>query len=186
MKSIESISTPRLIGTRIQESDFETLCTFHSDPRVMATLGGVRSRALTARYLRGFVADWEKSGFGLWMFHRREDGAFVGRGGLKTITLFGNQEVELGYSLAAEYWGRGLATEIAQAAIAIGFTTLALDEIIAFTLETNRASRRVMEKAGFHFERHFMYEHGSTVLYRMQRTDYEQSGGTDHSMGASV
>lgn len=52
--------------------------------------------------------------------------------------------VEIGWRLAAEYWGRGYATEGARAVLAYGFETLHLDEIVAFTTSTNLASHRVM------------------------------------------
>ena len=56
--------------------------------------------------------------------------------------------VEVGWRLAAEHWGRGYATEGARAALAYGFGTLGLDEIVSFTVPGNRRSIRVMEKLG--------------------------------------
>ena len=65
----------------------------------------------------------------------------------------GNDEVELAYALMAEYWGRGLATEMAKAILNVAFEQLGLTDLVCFTLTTNRASQRVMEKAGFECER---------------------------------
>ena len=56
--------------------------------------------------------------------------------------------VEAAWRLARPYWGRGYAYEAARAAIDDGFGRLGLDEIVAFTVPANRASRRVMEKLG--------------------------------------
>jgi RimJ/RimL family protein N-acetyltransferase len=56
--------------------------------------------------------------------------------------------VEIGWRLAAEYWGRGLATEGARAALRFGFERLKMSEIVSFTVPENGASRRVMEKLG--------------------------------------
>ena len=56
--------------------------------------------------------------------------------------------VEIGWRLAAEHWGRGYAPEAARAALAFGFDTLALREILSFTAVANQPSRRVMEKLG--------------------------------------
>ena len=50
--------------------------------------------------------------------------------------------------------------------VRIGFTQLKLPELISFTQVTNLASRRVMEKAGFHYERDFTYANTPHVLYR--------------------
>ena len=56
--------------------------------------------------------------------------------------------VEIGWRLAAPYWGRGYATEGARAALAVGFETLGLGEIVSSTVPGNLRSRRVMEKIG--------------------------------------
>jgi ribosomal-protein-alanine N-acetyltransferase len=68
-----------------------------------------------------------------------------------------------------ERWGEGLATELALASIDAGFGTLGLDELIAFTLIHNRASRRVMEKAGLSYEREFLHVGLPHALYRRVR-----------------
>ena len=51
--------------------------------------------------------------------------------------------VEIGWRLAAEHWGAGLATEGARAVLQHAFTALLLDEIVSFTVPDNLASRRV-------------------------------------------
>jgi RimJ/RimL family protein N-acetyltransferase len=56
--------------------------------------------------------------------------------------------VEIGWRLAPDYWGPGLATEGAQAMIGYGFKELALREIVCFTVPQNIRSRRVMDKLG--------------------------------------
>ncbi|MGE0602071.1 MAG: GNAT family N-acetyltransferase [Dehalococcoidia bacterium] len=63
--------------------------------------------------------------------------------------------LELGYRLRRETWGQGLATEGAQALIAIGFREFNAAKIFAQTYEDNAASRRVMEKLGMTFVRSF-------------------------------
>lgn len=77
--------------------------------------------------------------------------------------------MELGYAIVAERWGRGLATELGEAAVAIGFRDLDLEEVVAFTLPHNHASRRVMEKLGFAYEREFVWKGLDHVLYRIRR-----------------
>jgi RimJ/RimL family protein N-acetyltransferase len=60
--------------------------------------------------------------------------------------------VEIGWRLAAQHWGHGYATEGARAALAFGFGTLGLEEIVAFTAPRNVRSRRVMEKIGMTYD----------------------------------
>jgi [ribosomal protein S5]-alanine N-acetyltransferase len=133
---------------------------------VAATLGGVRSEAETCEWLDSNLEHWERHGFGLWLFRDREDGTLVGRGGLRRYELEGVDEVELAYTVVSERWGRGYATEIARAVVDLGAERLGIRDVVAFTLPTNVASRRVMEKAGFAYERDIVHFGLPHVLYR--------------------
>jgi RimJ/RimL family protein N-acetyltransferase len=86
----------------------------------------------------------------------------------------GRDEVELAFALCAEYWGRGLATEMAAAILAVAFERLGLEEVVCFTLTTNRASQRVMEKVGFRFEREVLDGRLPHVLYRLAAPDWRK------------
>ncbi len=59
---------------------------------------------------------------------------------------------ELGYSLAEEFWGKGLMTEAAQAVITYAFEEMNLDMLAICTGPTNERSARVIEKCGFRYE----------------------------------
>ena len=61
----------------------------------------------------------------------------------------GTREIELGYLLARKFWGKGLATEAAEACLNYGFGKLGFREIIALTDLENIASQRVLNKIGF-------------------------------------
>ena len=86
-------------------------------------------------------------------------------------------EIELGYTFLPEYWGRGLATEIAGASLEVGFEQLGMENLVCFTLTTNHASKRVMEKVGFVFEREVVHTGEATLLYRLTRDEYRQRRG---------
>jgi ribosomal-protein-alanine N-acetyltransferase len=95
------------------------------DPKVMATLapagapnGGVLSDEETRGFLRRRLDHWDRYRYGLWAFRDRANDRFVGRAGLVNIHVGGDDEVELAYALVAEYWGRGLATEMAEEILA--------------------------------------------------------------------
>ena len=90
---------------------------------------------------------------------------------MRRVEIGGSEEAEVGYAIVAERWGEGLATEIAQASVEVGFEQLGLADLVAFTLPTNLASRRVMEKVGFVYERDVEYWALPHVLYRRRRPD---------------
>jgi choline dehydrogenase-like flavoprotein len=66
----------------------------------------------------------------------------VGWGGLQHLD--DGDEIEVGYAFAREYWGRGLATELARGWLAWGFDRLHVDRIVAVADPANTASRHVM------------------------------------------
>jgi len=90
--------------------------------------------------------------------------------------------VEIGWRLARPWWGQGLATEGARAALAYGFERLGLPEIVSFTVPGNVRSRRVMEKLGFRYSQDFEHQRiepgdprGRHVLYRLSRSDWSSN-----------
>jgi RimJ/RimL family protein N-acetyltransferase len=75
-------------------------------------------------------------------------------------------EVEIGYSLAQDFWGQGLATEVESALVEIGFRQCGLANIIAFASIGHGASRHVMEKVGFRFEKDRIIDDELCAVYR--------------------
>ena len=160
--------TVRLLLRRMQENDRDDLRRMHADPRVMATLGGVRSDEQTEEFLRGALAHWERYGFGFWTVRDAASGRFAGRGGLLHTAIVGGDDVEVAYAFLPEFWGRGLATELARESVRTAFQVFGLADVVCFALPTNRASRRVMEKVGFQYECDVVYHGLPHVLYRLR------------------
>ena len=84
--------------------------------------------------------------------------------------------LELGYRLKKKYWGKGYATEVAQALIAKAFLEPEVQEIYAITMKDNLASRKVMEKCGMTFRREFHHED----FPKSKDTDVEYVRRRDH------
>lgn len=100
------------------------------------------------------------------MFFENENGSFVGRGGIRRMIVNDNEEIELGYALMPEYWGKGLATEIGEKALSIAFERFCYPSVVCFTLADNKRSERVMQKIGFSFEGTIIHAGMPHVLYR--------------------
>jgi ribosomal-protein-alanine N-acetyltransferase len=146
----------------------------HGDAQVMRTLGGVRTDAQTAAVLALLAAHWEAHGFGYWMARDTATGAFVGRGGLRHVIVGGAPEVEVGYALMPPYWSQGYATELGRAAVDTGFGALGCSALVGFTLPTNDASRRVLERLGFAYERDTIWAGLPHVLYRLTGEEFHR------------
>jgi RimJ/RimL family protein N-acetyltransferase len=95
-------------------------------------------------------------GYGFWAMVEKATGAIVGSVALKPLS--GGPDVEVGYHLGESAWGKGYATEIARGAVKYGFEKMGLDRIVGVCHPENRASFRVLEKAGLSYEgRQFHY-----------------------------
>jgi ribosomal-protein-alanine N-acetyltransferase len=178
---VGTLETERLRLDRTRPGDADEMVAMHQDDRFVEVFGHRSS----PEHVRGLMsinsADWERFGFGLWTIRDRETGVVIGRGGLRRVAIDGVDEVELGYALRPEWWGRGLATEMSRTAVAVGFGRLGLPSIVAFTLPTNVRSRHVMEKLGFAFERDFVWADMPHVLYRLGRDDYASETSSSSS-----
>ena len=163
---IGAFETERLRAEPLAGSHLADLAAFHRDERVMATLGGVAGADETSAWLDRNLRHWDEHGFGIFVFRGRETGELAGRAGIRRIEIGGREEVEIAYAIVADRWGEGLATEIAEALVALAFERLGLRDVVGYTLPTNAASRRVMEKAGLVYERDVEHEGETHVLYR--------------------
>jgi len=108
------------------------------------------------------ITQFEEHGFGMCAVELA--GETIGAAGLQHLE--GGPEIEVGYRFLKEHWGHGYATECARASIAYGFDELGLERIVAVALESNVASRRVLEKCG-------LREIGLTHVYGLEHVKYE-------------
>jgi ribosomal-protein-alanine N-acetyltransferase len=166
---IAKIDTERLTGRKVEPDDMGLLYRMYTNEEVMYTLGGTRTFFQSKNYVSKMVEQWEKNNFGAYVFFDKSNGNFVGRCGFKNNHIEGKDEVELLYALMPTYWGKGYATEISKKLMDIAFEQLKLKDVIAFTLATNKPSQKVMEKAGFKFEKNFTYNNEPHVLYRLKK-----------------
>jgi RimJ/RimL family protein N-acetyltransferase len=108
------------------------------------------------------VAHWTAHGFG--MSFAWEGDTCVGLSIIQHSVVNGRGEVEIGWTVARECWGQGIATHLGREALAVA-SSLRLRRIVAFTRADNAASRRVMEKLGLRCERAFEHAGFGHVLY---------------------
>jgi RimJ/RimL family protein N-acetyltransferase len=178
--AIPEIETERLWLRGWRDEDREPFATLNADPDVMEHLTSVLSRAASDRLVDAIVDGWAEHGFGLWAVELRRDGRLVGFTGLSRPSFEApfTPAVEVGWRLARDAWGHGYATEAARAALAYGFETVGLDEIVSFTVPSNARSRRVMERLGMTHDAADDFDHPKLpdghrlrrhVLYRLDR-----------------
>ena len=115
-------------------------------------------------------AMWDEHGYGPWAAVDKQTGRWVGRIGLNLLADWpGPDKWEVGYELAPEFWGRGLATEGAREAIRFGWDRTPLPRIISATAVGHLASRRVMEKCGLVYQGEIAFRTARVVWYAIDR-----------------
>jgi len=120
------------------------------NPEVTQSLGGPFSESQVLERLAREIANQLTYKLQYWPIFLQAGGAFVGCCGLHPYNLE-KQMFELGYHLCPQYWGKGFATEAAQAAISYAFGTLGLSGIYAGHHPGNDNSKRILEKVGFRY-----------------------------------
>ena len=164
--TLDSFSTPRLLAERVTAAHWLDLRRMDQNDAFMEKLGGVRDEAGTAVYLKQNLKHWADHGFGMWMLRDAATTAVIGRAILRHLDVEGVDEVEVGYGLMPEYWGQGLATEVARACVRIGRDQFGLRSLVAITRPINTASQRVMLKAGLVYERDVVHATVPHLLFR--------------------
>jgi RimJ/RimL family protein N-acetyltransferase len=152
MLEIIQFNTKRLILRQWQVSDYEPFSKLNADPKVMAFFPSMLSTQESNTMAKRCQTLISERGWGLWAVELKTTNEFIGFVGLHipTANLPFSPCVEIGWRLAAEFWGNGYATEAASGALRIGFETLNLSEIVSFTALVNKKSQGVMERIGMH------------------------------------
>ena len=166
----------------IEPSSLPRLAAIWSAPdvtRLLPSRGKPISRSITEKSIRSFVEHWQSKGYGVWGVIENDTDFMVGYCGLRYLEEI--DETEVLYGLDKAYWGRGIATQAAIAAVTYGFAHTNLQRIVGLSFPENAASRRVMEKAGLLYEKRIRVFGLDAVCYATERrtnaakTDYERN-----------
>jgi RimJ/RimL family protein N-acetyltransferase len=146
----EALTTDRLQLRRWRETDRIPFQAINADPRVMEFMPGPLSPQQSDDLIARIGRHFDRHGFGLYAAELLETEVLIGFIGLNIPSYDAPfmPAVEIGWRLAADHWGRGLATEGARTVVDHAFDTLQLSSLVSFTVPDNLRSRRVMEKLG--------------------------------------
>jgi [ribosomal protein S5]-alanine N-acetyltransferase len=142
------LCTERCGLRRFTGEDREWLGELYADADVTRYLGGVKSPAEVDAMLQTRILEYYEKhpGLGVWMTVERATGVRLGFHLLNNIQ--GESIIQVGYTLARHAWGRGVATEMAEAVLRHGFGDLGLPRIAGMASLGNVGSQRVLEKIG--------------------------------------
>jgi RimJ/RimL family protein N-acetyltransferase len=147
---VETLTTARLVLRRWRDQDRIPFQRINADPRVMEFFPEVLTAKETDEGIARVEQHFDRHGFGLYAAELIETETFIGFIGLNVPNFEAPfmPAVEIGWRLAYDYWGQGLAAEGARAAARRAFEGLRLPGLVSFTSTANLRSRRVMEKIG--------------------------------------
>ena len=142
------LETERCLIRETTVEDVEDFYRIYSDSSITEYMESLYEnvedeRAYARDYIRQVYAFYE---FGIWTVVEKASGEVIGRAGI--CYREGCELPELGFVIAADRQGQGLATEVCTAILQYGYEELGFDKILAFVQPDNAASHRVCEKIG--------------------------------------
>lgn len=131
--------------------DLEFMTALYARPELVAhrPVPEPDSAEASAQRLARSLQHWSEHGFGIWAIEAGSN--LIGFGGLTVSPEF--DALNISYHIDPAHWGQGYATELVRETLRFAAGTLRASKIIGLVRPANPASRRVLEKAGFSFEK---------------------------------
>ena len=179
----DELLTERLHLRPFRADDFEAHAAICADPEIIAPAyfgmcsrwnAGAISRSDAWWQLARYVGHWQLRGFGLWAVVERATGRLVGHLGF--LEPEGGHGFEMGWALAREAWGKGLALEGTRAALDHAFTSMGRDGVVCVIRPENARSIRLAERLGGRLESEFEEGGRRLLLYRITRDGARTAG----------
>lgn len=143
---IKPIRIGRFVLTKMTAADAGKYYQLSNNSEVMKYVTGYAlSREESDNMLRGMLLEYGADTYlGRYLIEEAATGELIGAAKLDQI----DADIEIGYRIRKEYWGKGIATEIALGLARFGKNKLKAKAVIAFVNTENLASVRVLEKVG--------------------------------------
>lgn len=158
------LETPRLYLREMTPDDAESAYLLNLDPEVIQYTGDDPFESIEeAREFMEKYESYKKYGFGRWGVILKETNEYLGWCGLKYSPEL--DEFDIGYRLMKKFWGKGYATEAAEACLKLGFEQFNMKTIVGRVMPANSASVRVLEKIGLTYLGNRVTEGTEEVIY---------------------
>ena len=168
------LETQRLALRKCTREDLGSFEEMLGDPEMMQYFGQGRplSSDEAAAWLDSCIRHCELHGWGPGMLVQKECGEVVGLGVLTYMQHDpDSEEGDLIFIVRKAYWGQGYATEFARAATAFMLDQTHIKRVIATAMPENRASNRVLIKAGLRFTGYNPDSNRITYVAEIDETD---------------
>lgn len=159
------LETERLYLRAFTIEDAPLLIDLNSDPEVTRYTGDgpVPTIKEAERILTEIIFPQYPNKIGRWAVHLKANEEFIGWCGIKFIQE--ENEYDLGYRYYKKHWGKGYATEAANAVMDYGKNIIKLKEIIGRAAIDNKASIAVLKKMGMEYLKNDECGHDPAEVY---------------------
>jgi len=160
MKQLIS-ETERLIIRNWSEEDIPPYAKIIGDPEVMKFIGDGSPRPYeeAIRAVKKYNGQIEDQGWARFAVELKENNTIIGFCGYDHY----NGELDFGWRLGKQYWGKGYATEAAQKVLRLGVEQFQFPRIVSVSFKENVGSLNLMRKLGLTFEKEFEFLDRGTV-----------------------
>lgn len=151
MSEFVTRETDRLLMRPPVASDEVALFEIQNNADAMQYTYSAPDLPATIAFLKRYRDRFEIDGYMPWTVALKAEDRIIGWGGLNRDPEEPHWGPEVAYFIHQDYWGRGFATDIVDAALGVAFEHVGLEEVTAFTRPANIGSQRVIAKSGFEF-----------------------------------
>jgi RimJ/RimL family protein N-acetyltransferase len=166
------LETERLVLRLHGQHDLDACAAMWADPVVVRHIGGTPAtrEAAWSKILR-YSGHWALMGYGYWVLEEKATRRYVGEAGFADFQRGMSIDVtpEIGWALATDHHGKGLATEAVAAIAAWGDSHFDASYTYALIDPGNAASIRVAEKNGYREHVRATYHDEPTIVFRRER-----------------
>jgi len=160
--------TERLFMRPYTLNDLHHFFRLNGDEDVMRYIRPAQTLQQTKEFLQKIIDAYsERPGTGRWAMFSKTDHQFMGS--FAIIPIDNTSQLQLGYALIKENWGKGFASEAVKGGLQYAFDHLRLTEIAGITYRENIPSQKVLLKNGFVFDKTFFEDDKELHLYICRR-----------------
>lgn len=148
--------------------DIGNLFKIMSDREVMQFICEPMTLESVRTWLEYVIGQYEDKEYLAWAAELKQEGRYIGQGFIVEQLIDGDKEIEVGYFLSKEFWGKGYGTEIAAACRDYAINELKYKRVISIINSENMRSIRIALKNGFSYERNIIWRGRSASVYSFE------------------
>lgn len=137
----------------VAEGDLSFLLSLFNNPLAMKYYPALRNEEQTRKWIRNYIEQQLKLGYSKWLIETKFTSQPVGHCGLVPTDIDGVSEIELGYFLHPDFWGKGLATEAATTVLDVAKNRFQLKRVVSAINPANIPSVEVAKRLGMKKEK---------------------------------